>query len=363
METFELEAYLTGGVERIVRDILRAALGHPSAGRFMAQYALENRKASEKRRKSALAGTHIPPFLIASITTRCNLHCKGCYARTNHICADGGDAPRQLTAGQWADIFRQAAELGVSFILLAGGEPFLRTDVLQEAGKCRKLLFPVFTNGTLLDDACLALVAKNRNLLPILSIEGARETTDERRGEGVFRRLRDTMGALHRQNILFGTSVTVHRENLEEVLGAPFLDPLAAAGCKAVIYVEYVPVDHRTESLALTDADRQGMLARVDALRRDRPELIFIAFPGDEKRSGGCLAAGRGFFHINPFGGAEPCPFSPYSDTSLADVTLAEALESPLFTALHREGTLLEAHSGGCVLFAREEKVKECLGR
>lgn len=44
--------------------------------------------------------------------------------------------------------------------------------------------------------------------------------------------------------------------------------------------------------------------------------MVFLSFSGDEKYVGGCLAAGRGFFHINANGEVEPCPFSPYSDVN-----------------------------------------------
>ena len=53
---------------------------------------------------------------------------------------------------------------------------------------------------------------------------------------------------------------------------------------------------------------------RVNYFRENMEDMIVVSFPGDEKSSGGCLAAGRGFFHINSHGGAEPCPFSPYSE-------------------------------------------------
>ena len=101
------------------------------------------------------------------------------------------------------------------------------------------------------------------------------------------------------------------------------------------------------------------MTKRLVLLREQYPELVFISFPGDEKTSGGCLAAGRGFFHINAYGGAEPCPFSAYSDTSLKEVPLEEALESPLFLKLQSSGTLIGEHTGGCVLFEQEELVKQ----
>ena len=89
--------------------------------------------------------------------------------------------------------------------------------------------------------------------------------------------------------------------------------------------------------------------------------MVFVSFPGDEKSSGGCIAAGRGFFHINSHGGAEPCPFSPYSDTNVKNTSLREALASPLFAALREQDVLMEEHSGGCVLFGRRETVEALL--
>ncbi len=80
---------------------------------------------------------------------------------------------------------------------------------------------------------------------------------------------------------------------------------------------------------------------RLAVLREQYGELILNSFPGDEKESGGCLAAARGFFHINPYGGVEPCPFSPYSDTNIREMPLRRALESPLFQKLGELGMLL----------------------
>jgi MoaA/NifB/PqqE/SkfB family radical SAM enzyme len=86
--------------------------------------------------------------------------------------------------------------------------------------------------------------------------------------------------------------------------------------------------------------------------------MLFLSFPGDEKDTGGCLAAGRGFFHISVNGDAEPCPFSPYSDTNIRDKSLLEALQSPLFSKLTETGMLNSQHTGGCVLFDKQNEVK-----
>ena len=75
---FDLGAYLTGGVEKIVKGAVKATLTDPRESAFMAKFALASREASRRRAKAAEEGENIPPFLIASITSSCNLHCAGC---------------------------------------------------------------------------------------------------------------------------------------------------------------------------------------------------------------------------------------------------------------------------------------------
>ncbi len=87
----DIQTYMTRGVERVVADAIKATLKNPRESAFMAKFALSSRTASEKRRKMEKEGEHIPPFLIASITSQCNLHCEGCYSRCNHATVD--DAP------------------------------------------------------------------------------------------------------------------------------------------------------------------------------------------------------------------------------------------------------------------------------
>ena len=120
---FDIQEYMTKGVERVVADAVRATLKNPKESAYMARFAFASKKASKKRRKAEDKGEHIPPFLIASITSQCNLHCAGCYSRCNHATTDA-EPVKQLTGEEWSRIFDEADELGISFILLAGGEPF-----------------------------------------------------------------------------------------------------------------------------------------------------------------------------------------------------------------------------------------------
>ncbi|MBO4414684.1 MAG: radical SAM protein [Lachnospiraceae bacterium] len=357
---FDIQEYMTAGVERIVSDALKATLSNPAESAFMLKFAAASKKASAKRAAAKKNGENIPPFLIASITSSCNLHCAGCYSRCNHATTDT-EPVSQLSGEEWQNIFEEADQLGVSFILLAGGEPLLRRDVIEAAGNMRNILFPIFTNGTFIGDQYLEMFTKNRNLVPVLSIEGNREVTDNRRGAGVYDKFRSGMDALCERKLIFGVSVTVTTENINEVTSAKFIEDLKKKGCKLVLYVEFVPVTEESSELAPGDAERQQLKEFIDQSRTEYEDMVFVSFPGDEKSSGGCIAAGRGFFHINSHGGAEPCPFSPYSDVNVRDTSLREAIHSELFRILKDGDYLKDDHNGGCVLYEKRKEVERII--
>lgn len=356
-DKFNLSEYLSMGIENIVKGIVKASFKNPKETAFILKYALSSKEAQRKRESLNEKEENVPAFLISSITSSCNLFCKGCYARENKSCGEGLNK-EQLSGQRWGEIFKEARELGVSFILLAGGEPLLRSDVIEKAAEVKEIIFPIFTNGTMLREEYIKLFDKNRNLVPMLSIEGDRVQTDERRGEGTYDALMNVMDTLNEKNILYGASVTMTTENVGTITGKDFFDKLYNKGCRVFIFIEYVPVTEGTKHLAPTDAEREILENEQKKLREYYENVIFLSFPGDEKYSGGCLAAGRGFFHINVDGSAEPCPFSPYSDINLKNCTLKEALGSQLFKKLNETGMMTGEHNGGCVLFEKEEEVR-----
>jgi len=147
-------------------------------------------------------------------------------------------------------------------------------------------------------------------------------------------------------------------ENINEVTSENFTDRLYEKGARLVFFIEYVPAVPGTENLAPGEKERKILEQRTDILRKRYSGMILLAFPGDEKYLGGCLAGGRAFFHINPYGGAEPCPFSPYSDCNVTDTSLRQVLKSRLFSALRENHLTGTEHSGGCALFEQEDRVR-----
>jgi MoaA/NifB/PqqE/SkfB family radical SAM enzyme len=348
---------LENSLARFVRDALPLVLRAPALLGTILRFARGQRKAARVRASWEARGTHVPPLLVASITGTCNLRCAGCYAAAHRH-----GAQPELPTVRWSGIFSEASRLGISFVLVAGGEPFARWEVIETAAAMPDALVAVFTNGLLLSARAVEAVRKVRTVVPVISLEGPQRQTDARRGPGVYRRVMQAMDRLRDAGIPFGASLTVTSVNLDVVTAPAFIRSLTDAGVRIVFFVEYTPVEPGSEVLALSEIQRVELRRRTDAFHAGR-RALFVAVPGDEERYGGCLAAGRGFVHVDPQGRLEPCPFAPFSDTSVRDVSLAEALRSPLLAAIRENHGRLTETRGGCALWAERDWVRSLLPR
>jgi MoaA/NifB/PqqE/SkfB family radical SAM enzyme len=345
---------LNRNIAALFKSVLRISIREPRLALFFLASLMRQRRAADRRIRWESRGIHVPPFIIASITKACNLRCKGCYAR-----AHAGTGVPEMPVERWDSLFSEVSSLGTSIALIAGGEPFIRLDVVKLAEKHSDMIFAVFTNGTMIDDDLAAFIARNRNLVPVLSVEGLSAETDGRRGTGVYSKIEKTANLLSKEGVFFGISLTVTASNLDLITSSDFIDRFIEAGARLFFFVEYIPVEEGTESLVPGDAERSRLKAALDLFGESR-KAVFISFPGDEDMYGGCLAAGRGFIHINPQGGLEPCPFAPYSDTNLSQLSLKKALSSEFLRRIRdAHGSLSE--TSGCALWDNREWVKRTL--
>lgn len=349
---------MTQGVDRIIESAKAYYKNNSHRNTYMNSLVPSVIKNAVKRKVWDKRGVNIPPMLIASITDSCNLCCKGCYAQANEakLCTP---KRQEMTSEEWANVFNEAGKLGIQFVLLAGGEPTLRVDVLDVAAQSKDIIFPVFTNGVNMDEAIQRYFKDHANLIPIISIEGSEETTDKRRGTGVHAKITEFTDKLKQDDIMFGASITVTSENIDQVTGEDFIRDLHSNKCGVVIFVEYVPADGKSDKLVLNNEQVKILERRSNELKNEYSDMAIISFPGDEEDMGGCLASGRGFFHINPSGGAEPCPFSPYSRMNLKENSILEVLKSDYFEKLKKLASDSHEHHGGCTLFSVEENVKD----
>jgi len=354
-------AQMDDDIVGLVARARRLAWRYPGYLLTFVRLARYQKKASSIREARRADGLTVPAFMIVSVTRRCNLRCHGCYSHVSAGIEASTGRASELDTANLSRVVREGAELGVSFMLLAGGEPLVRAvEIIGMAGKNPNVIFPVFTNGILIDEAITQAFKKNRNLIPVLSIEGGKRPTDERRGSGVYDAALIQMRRLKHANVLFGVSFTVMKENVGELTSREFISGLIDAGAGVFFYNEYTPIEGGTESLCVDKAARELMLRALQERKRQF-DAIFLAFPGDEDKFGGCLSAGRGFVHIAPDGRLEACPFAPFGDSSARDQSLRAALASPTLRAIRSHHDELSETSLGCALWNRREWVEGLL--
>jgi len=326
---------------------------YPKSKKALAK-VIKNLNAADKKRNTLFKeGTQVPPLIIVSTTDECNLRCSGCYS-----CEFKKDERKEITPQRKSEFYNEASDLGVGIIMLAGGEPLLSREWLDGLAAHPELLGIVFTNGTLFTKERVDWFNANRHIIPALSIEGDEQQTDMRRGAGVYKTVLKSMSDLKDAGVPFGVSITVTKDNLGNLLSDSFIDLYMDKGARMFIFVEYVPVAKSTESLVLSQEEKEKLQEFCAAQRKKKPAL-FIPFPGDEEPFGGCLAAGRGFLHINAGGAIEPCPFAPLSDVSINNMSLKQALSSNLLKKVRENHHLLKEGNGGCALWSNRALLEE----
>ena len=315
-------------------------------------------KLIRKNRKKY--GCNIPWLILFDPTSACNMHCAGCWAGTY-------GNKHNLSFDDMDKIVTEGKELGVYIYMLTGGEPLVRkNDLIKLAEKHNDVQFAIYTNSTLIDEAFCNELTRVGNIAFLLSIEGSPDTNDARRGDGHYKAVMNAMDLLKKHGILFGTSICYTSQNIEAVTSDSFLSMISAKGAKFGFYFHYMPIGNKAVTdLLPTPEQRKYMLERIRYIRSEECSIPFFPmdFQNDGEYVGGCIAAGRNYFHINSAGDAEPCVFIHYSDSNIRNKSILEILQSPLFMAYHNNQPFNENHLMPCPMLenpdALEKMVKE----
>jgi MoaA/NifB/PqqE/SkfB family radical SAM enzyme len=327
-----LERRLISG--SVLRRLLASFLG--SAVLLQDDKAKRARQAFMQRHN----GRKPPTTMVISPTKACNLNCIGCYANS-------GPEVEQLDWDVFDRIITEAKELwGMRFITISGGEPFVYRsqgkDLLDAMAKHEDCFFQVYTNGTLIDEAMAERFARLGNIFPAISVEGLRERTDQRRGQGVFDEILKAMANLRRVGVPFGISITATRLNADEILSEEFLDFFfAQQGALMGWIFQYMPIGRSfTLELMVTPEQRLRLWRRTWQVVRER-KIMIADFWNCGTTSDGCIAAGRssGYFYIDWNGKIMPCVFVPYAAGNIHEIyrrggTLEDIYNLPYLKAI-----------------------------
>jgi MoaA/NifB/PqqE/SkfB family radical SAM enzyme len=344
---------------RLARVFVPWAMRHPRHMAAFIRLARTHERLEGVRARALADGVCVPPFLILSVTSRCNLRCAGCFAAAAGITAGQPVARPPLGVDGWHRVVEESAALGVMGFVIAGGEPFLLPGITNLFRDFSDRLFVVFTNGTALRDADLRVLKSCRNTAVMVSIEGDRDLTDGRRGCGVFERALDSLDRLRDAGVLTGLSVTIGSANIDYWSQERNLEALLARSGPLALFIDQIPSGESAAQVATTEEQRARFHASIVGYRNRKAGGAYLVHsPIDEEALGGCLSAGRGIVHVNPTGDVTACPFSVVATHNVNTATMHDALAGPLFKLIRDNGPLFETPDQPCALLANAGKLE-----
>ncbi len=318
------------------------------------------------------------PRLIAwELTRTCNLDCIHCRASASRGTYEG-----ELTTEEVFRILEEITEVSHPVIILTGGEPLLRKDLLEISKKCVDLVLkPVLaTNGTLLTKELAWELKKNGIQRVSISLDGANASSHDnfRKMPGAFEGALQGIRILKEVGLPFQINTTITGINAEEL---PKIHQLAKElGAVAHHIFLLVPVGRGKEiseeilspkryeeilnwfyeqreksglQLKATCAPHYYRILRERA-RSEGKEVTYESF-GLDAVTRGCLA-GVGFCFISHTGIVQTCGYLEIPCGDLRKNTFKEIWEhSEVFNKL-RNFTLYKGKCGKC------EYIKVCGG-
>lgn len=298
-------------------------------------------------------GCNVPWTILMDPTSACNLHCTGCWA------AEYGNK-LNLSLEELDDIIRQGKDMGVYFYIYTGGEPMVRkNDLIELCRRHNDCVFMCFTNGTLIDQDFANKMKEVKNFFPVVSIEGDREATDFRRGEGTYDKVMHALDVLHENKLPIGISCCYTSKNIPSIVSDEFIDSMIDKGVKYAWYFHYMPVGNdAAPELLPTPEQREYMYHRIREIRSTK-ELFPMDFQNDGEYLQGCIAGGRRYFHINANGDMDPCVFIHYSDSNIRDKSILEGLCSPLFMQYRTHQPFNSNHLRPCPMLENPDFLEE----
>ncbi|MBA4492610.1 pyrroloquinoline quinone biosynthesis protein PqqE [Paracoccus sp. S1E-3] len=158
-----------------------------------------------------------PPIaMLAELTHRCPLACPYCSNPVEMTAREG-----ELTTEAWADIFAQAADLGVLQLHLSGGEPASRRDLadLVRAARDVDLYVNLITSGIGLTEARLRELDAAGVDHVQLSLQGVRAGIADMIGgyRGGFDRKMQVARAITEIGLPLTLNAVMHRHNLDDL--------------------------------------------------------------------------------------------------------------------------------------------------
>ena len=153
------------------------------------------------------------------VTPLCNMNCRMCYVRMDREQQES-IAPLR-TAEEWLELGRTAKERGMTYLLLTGGEPFLRRDFRQIMQGLHRMGFvlSINSNGTMIDEKTVEWLKETPPIRINITLYGASDETYGRlcRNPQGFTQVTKAIRLLKEAGILVKLNCSVTPYNAEDL--------------------------------------------------------------------------------------------------------------------------------------------------
>ncbi|MCW3805508.1 radical SAM protein [Plebeiibacterium marinum] len=313
---------------------------------------LKNINQFEKRQ--AKGEPFFPAFIMISVTESCNLTCSGCWV------TPGGK--KALTPKQIDGIITESKKKGSYFFGILGGEPLLYKGLFEIIEKHSDCYFQLFTNGMLITEEVAFRMKKLGNITPLISIEGLKEESDQRRGKNdVFDKTLSGVRACKKAKLIFGAAASICKSNYPDLVNREYINLLAKEGIHYLWYYIYRPVGpHPNMENALNEDEIYALRKFIVEQRKDAP-LFIIETYWDAYGNALCPAATGMSHHISPGGAVEFCPPIQMAREFINEDSsnLVEVFEQSEFLADLRKQTA--QNSRGCIILEDPGRLAQLL--
>lgn len=151
--------------------------------------------------------------LWLNVTNACNLRCVHCHV------SSGMPFKNEMTTQEMVHIIDEASELGLKELVISGGEPLVRSDILDIVDYAAQHIdkVTVITNGTLITDEIAETLSKLDTEIQV-SLDGARKETHESiRGRGTYQKTIEGIRKLVKAGARCRTAMTIMKRNMDEM--------------------------------------------------------------------------------------------------------------------------------------------------
>lgn len=195
------------------------------------------------------------------LTDRCNLSCAHCY----HFRRNSKLDYTELSSEIWKQKFKILKKEGIRRVLLIGGEPSLRKDIIAQAHSFFKYV-DICTNG-------LILIESKNNQKLFVSIDGDNKTHDSIRGEGVFKKVLNNYK--NDKRVVFSMTLTIMNwQQLEDVVKIAIDNGVRGVSCD--IYTPS-PVVNESDKFYINKETRELIINELLRMKKKYPDVFLMS--------------------------------------------------------------------------------------